>query len=140
MCSSRTNCGCPIVIAIAIILGIVIGILFFNGLIALGTIALPAIGAFGALAMTVMALIAGIGKPETAKCVCKYGTCIVIGSVVSILLAIVALVVTLLAGSIAAAILVGAIGAAFIVTLVGMVLFLLCLVRSNCRCRIECRD
>jgi len=136
----RTNCGCPIIIAISIILGIVVGILFFNGIVALGTIALGVVLAFGALAMVVVALIAGLGRNEANRCACRYGTCIVIGSVLSILLAIVALMVTILAGSIAAAILVGAIGAAFIVTLISMVLFLLCLVRSNCGCRIECRD
>ena len=139
MCG-KINCGCPIIIAIAIILGIVIGILFFNAVIVVGIPALAVVLIFGALALGILALIAGLGKSETAKCVCQYGNCIVLGGVLSIILPVIGLLVTLATASVGIAILIGAIAAAFIITLISLVLFLLCLVRSNCRCKIECRD
>lgn len=136
----KANCGCSIIIAIATILGIIIGILYFIGAIATVGIALGVILAFSALALVLITIIAVFARAGSMRCVCKYGTCTVIGSAISIILTIIALSIGLATGSIGIAILIGAISAAFIVTLVSVVLLLLCLVRSSCRCNIECRD
>ena len=134
MCKNNV---CILPVVVAIILGIVIGALFFAGVIAVEIIAVPlVIGiVFAVITLILLYVTAAFGmKKETKECVCDYGRCLALGGFVTLVSAFLALtfLASLIAGGIVSAILIGIFGFALILNFLSFVGLLVCLVRNNC--------
>lgn len=135
MCKNYNVCLLPVVIAV--ILGIVIGTLFFAGIIASGIIAVPLlIGIiFAIITLILLYNTAAFGnKKETKGCICEYGRCLALGGFVTLVSSFLALtfVETIVAGEIVSALLIGFFGFGLILNFLSFVGLLVCLVRNNC--------
>ena len=131
------NNVCVLPLIVAIILGVVIGTLFFFGIIAVGIIAVPVILGlvFAAITLILLYVTAAFGmKKETKECICDYGRCLAIGGFVTLVAGFIALTAigALAAGGILSAILIGIFGFALILNFLSSVGLLVCLLRSNC--------
>ena len=108
------SCKCIISATVSILIGVVVGILFFIGtLTGIATAIIIAL-IFAALALLILTII-GASKKEN-KCVCKIGKCALIGAILTLILGLIASVLTIATGSIGFAILIGLLGAAFFFT------------------------
>lgn len=134
MCNSN-NCLASIIIGV--IAGVIIGLLFFFALIPEIVTAIIVALIFASIALVLITIISAITEKGAEKCVCKEGRCIVIGSLGTIALGIIALAITLTTGSVGIAILVGLLGAFLVGTLTSVLFFELCLVKTNCKKRLE---
>ena len=135
MCKNCNVCVLPVVIAI--ILGVVIGALFFAGTIAAGIIGVPLlIGIiFAIITLILLYNTAAFGnKKETRECVCEYGRCLSLGGFVTLVASFLALtfVDTLAAGAIVSALLIGFFGFGLILTFLSFAYLLVCLINNNC--------
>ena len=135
MCKNYNVCILPVVIAV--ILGVVIGALFFAGTIAAGVIGVPLlIGIiFAIITLILLYNTAAFGvKKETKECVCEYGRCLALGGFVTLVTSFLALTFlgALAAGAIVSALLIGVFGFGLILNFLSFVGLLVCLVRSNC--------
>ena len=135
MCRNYNVCILPVVVAV--ILGIIIGALFFVGTIAAGILAAPIIIAliFATITLILLFVIAAFeNKKETKECVCEYGRCLALGAFVTLVTGFLALtfIATLAAGAIVSALLIGIFGFALILNLLSFVGLLVCLIRGNC--------
>lgn len=129
------KCGCLIPAIISIILGIIVGFISF-------TVAIPgliiaiwiAFGiSIGALILVFLTAIQAQRREEW--CVCKYGSCITMGAITTIIATIIGLSITILTGVLATAILIG-LGTLFLAfTIFSVFEFMMCLVKTNCKCR-----
>ena len=134
MCKNNV---CILPVVVAIILGIVIGALFFAGVIAVEIIAVPLVISivFAVITLILLYVTAAFGmKKETKECVCDYGRCLALGGFVTLVSAFLALtfLASLIAGGIVSAILIGIFGFALILNFLSFVGLLVCLVRNNC--------
>ena len=135
MCKNTNLCILPV--AIAVILGIVIGALFFTGTIAAGIIAVPLIIGiiFAIITLILLYNTAAFGvKKETRECVCEYGRCLALGGFVTLVTSFLALtfVGSLAAGAIVSALLIGIFGFGLILNFLSFVGLLVCLINNNC--------
>ena len=135
MCKNNNVCILPV--AIAVILGIIIGALFFAGIIETGIIAIPLeIGIiFTIITLILLYNTAAFGnKKETKECVCEYGRCLALGGFVTLVSSFLALtfVETLIAGAIVSALLIGVFGFGLILNFLSFVGLFVCLVNNNC--------
>jgi len=108
------SCNCLISATVSILIGVVVGILFFNAILTGIATAIIIALIFAALALLILTII-GASKKEN-KCVCKVGKCALIGAILTIILGLIASVLTIATGSIGFAILIGLLGAAFFFT------------------------
>ena len=134
MCKNNV---CILPLVVSIILGVVIGALFFAGVIAVGVIAVPLVIGIIFAALTLILLyvtVAFVIKKETKECLCGYGRCLALGSFITLVSAFLALtfLASLVAGGIISAILIGIFGFALILNFLSFVGLLVCLVRNNC--------
>ena len=134
MCKNSNACILPVVIAV--ILGIVIGALFFAGTITAGVIAVPLlIGIiFAIITLILLYNTAAFGiRKETRECVSEYGKCLALGGLVTVVTAFLALtfVETLAVGAIVSALLVGIFGFGLILNFLSFVGLLVCLINNN---------
>ena len=134
MCKNSSACVLPVVIAV--ILGIVIGTLFFAGTITAEVIAVPLlIGIiFAIITLILLYNTAAFGvKKETRECVSEYGKCLALGGLVTVVTAFLALtfVDTLAVGAIVSALLVGIFGFGLILNFLSFVGLLVCLINNN---------
>ena len=141
MCKNYNVCILPVVIAV--ILGIVIGALFFNGTIAAGIIAVPLIIGiiFEIIKLILLYNTAAFGnKKETKECICEYGRCLTLGGLVALTSSFLALTFldTLLAGAVVSALLIGIFGFGLILNFLSFVGLLVCLINNNCYRNIYC--
>lgn len=135
MCKNYNVCILPVVIAV--ILGVVIGALFFAGTIVAGVIGVPLlIGIiFAIITLILLYNTAAFGvKKETKECVCEYGRCLGLGGLVTLVTAFLALTFlgALAAGAIVSALLIGVFGFGLILNFLSFVGLLVCLVNNNC--------
>ena len=135
MCKNYNVCILPVVIAV--ILGVVIGALFFAGTIVAGVIGVPLlIGIiFAIITLILLYNTAAFGvKKETKECVCEYGRCLALGGLVTLVTAFLAITFleTLAAGAIVSALLIGVFGFGLILNFLSFVGLLVCLVNNNC--------
>ena len=142
MCKNNNVCILPVVIAV--ILGIVIGALFFAGTIATEIIAVPLIIGiiFAIITLILLYNTAAFGvKKETKECVCEYGRCLALGGFVTLVTSFLALtfVDTLVAGAIVSALLIGVFGFGLILNFLSFVGLLVCLINNNCNRNIYCK-
>lgn len=129
------RCECFIPAIIGIILGIVVGYLVFNFVIPGLVIAIWIALGISIVSLLLVFLTAIQAQGREEWCVCKYGGCIVIGAIFTIIATIIALSITIVTGILATAILIG-LGTLFLVfTIFSVAEFLLCLVKTNCKCR-----
>ena len=139
--NNKCFCGCLASLTLGIIGGIIIGITFFF----LGaTLSLPLIlwTAFGLTLFSLAVLIFIASNNEyykkTDRCICKFGNCILIGVIGSLIFELILAVATL--GVIATAVLLG-IGAIFFITaIISLLRLVFCLVNSNCMKLPCCRE
>lgn len=134
MCNSN---NCLAAIIIGVIAGVIIGLLFFFALIPGIITAIIVALIFAAISLILITIIAAFVEKDKEKCVCKDGKCIVIGSLGTIVLGIIALAITLTTGSVGVAILIGLLGAFLVETLISVLFLGLCLVKANCKKRLE---
>lgn len=132
------NNVCVLPFVIAVILGIIIGVLFFFGIIAAGIIAIPVSIAliFAAITLILLFVTEAFGmKKETKECICDFGRCLAIGTFVTLVTGFLSLtfVGALAVGSVLSAILIGVFGFAIILNFLSFVGLLACLIRGNCR-------
>lgn len=128
-------CNCLIAAIISAILGIIVGFISFGTAIpGIVTVTWVALGlAIGALVLTFTAGLNSYGKEE--RCICKYGKCIAIGAIGTIIAAIIALAITITTGVVLISILLG-LGVFFLaLTIFSVLEFILCIVESNCKFR-----
>lgn len=135
MCCKGNKCIIPV--AVSVIVGIIIGALFFAGNLAASVILTPIIFAT-AFAGAVIALLfiasAFAIKKEVKKCICEYGKCLTLGGIGTLVVGFIALtfIASLVAGSVGAAFLLGIGGFFLFLTVLSFVGLLVCLISSNC--------
>ena len=142
MCKNNNVCILPVVIAV--ILGIVIGALFFTGTIAAEIIAVPLIIGilFAIITLILLYNTAAFGnKKETKECICEYGRCLILGGLVTLVSSFLALTFleTLIAGAVVSALLIGFFGFGLILNFLSFVGLIVCLVNNNCYRNIYCK-
>ena len=135
MCKNYNVCVLPVVIAV--ILGVVIGALFFVGTIAAGVVGVPLlIGIiFAMITLILLYTTAALAnKKETKEAVCEYGRCLSLGGFVTLVASFLALtfVDTLAVGAIVSALLIGIFGFGLILNFLSFVGLLFCLINNNC--------
>lgn len=108
------SCKCIISATVSILIGVAVGILFFVGILTGIATAIIIALIFAALSLLILTII-GSSKKEN-KCVCKIGKCALIGAILTLILGLIASVLTIATGSIGFAILIGLLGAAFFFT------------------------
>ena len=126
------GCNCVISATASILIGAVIGILFFSALIPAITTAVIIALIFAALTLLLLTII-GVSREEK-ECVCKVGKCVLLGASLTLVLGLISSVLTLATGAIGYAILVGLLGAAFFFTLFGVIELIGCLLK----CKYDC--
>ncbi len=139
---SKTNV-CILPVVVAVILGIIIGALFFGGTIVAGILTVPiAIGLiFAAITLILLFGTSTFGtKKETKECVCEYGRCLALGGFVTLVSGFLALtfIASLATGAIVSALLVGIFGFALILNFLSFVGLLICLIDKNCYRKSPC--
>ena len=137
----RTNL-CILPIVVAAILSIVVGALFFVGIIAAEFVAIPvAIGLiFASITLILLFVTAAFGtKKEIKECICDYGKCLSIGAFITMMAGIIALtfIGTLAIGSIVSALLIGVFAFGIILNFLSFIGLVMCLLRTSCYRR-EC--
>lgn len=129
---------CLILSVISALIGIIVGVLIFVGIIATALLQIPLIFvvAFAGLALILLFLASVFAdKREAKECVCENGICLTIGTIGTLITSIIALTLlaTLAAGSIGTAILLGLVTFFFILTLLNFIGLILCLIKSILR-------
>ena len=135
MCKNSNVCILPVVIAV--ILGVVIGALFFAGTIAAGVVGVPLLIGIIFAIITLILLYntaAFSNKKETRGAVCEYGRCLALGGFVTLVSSFLALtfVDTLAAGAVVSALLIGIFGFGLILNFLSFVGIIVCLINNNC--------
>lgn len=126
-------CG-AVGVVISIILAAVTGIVFANGL--LPTITTAVWIAFGLAVFSLATLIAGgylSSLTRCAKCICKNGTCLLVGAVGTIVAAIIALSITIAVTSTAVIVLIALGAFFFFLMLIALASYIYCLVKNSCK-------
>jgi len=141
MCRDYNVCILPLIVSI--ILGVVIGALFFTGVIAVGILGIPIIVGiiFAIISLILLFVVAAFGiKKETKDCVCEYGSCLALGGLITLVSGFLVLtfIASLVAGAIISALLVGIFGFALILDFLSFVGILICLIRKNCKNKNTC--
>lgn len=133
MCN-KGLCGCACSLTLGIIGGIIIGVVYF---FLAATLSLPVIlwTAFGLTLFALAALIFLLNNEDTERkidrCICKFGNCILIGVIGTLIFELILAVIT--AGVVVTSILIGIAGAFFVIALVSLIRLIFCLVNANCR-------
>lgn len=129
------DCGCLLAAVISAFVGIIIGVLFYFDFI-------PAITttvwiAFGIAIFALIALIsiAAFGNQKVARCICRYGNCLLTGIIGTIIMAIATLAITLTTGNTLTAILIALGGFFTALLIIALICLVDCLIDANCRCR-----
>ena len=135
MCKNNNECILPA--AIAVILGIAIGALFFTGIIETGIIAFPLIAGmvFAIITLILLYFAAAFeNKKETKECICKFGRCLAVGGLVTLVSSFLALTFldVLVAGTIVSAFLIGIFGFGLMLNFLSFAYILICLINNNC--------
>ena len=135
MCRNYNVCLLPGVVAA--IFGIIIGVLFFLGTIAVEIIGTPIIISliFAAVTLILLYVTAAFGeKKQLQECVCGYGRCLIFSGILALAASFIALILidSLVAGSIGFAILIGIGGFAAILNFFSFVGLLSCIIERNC--------
>ena len=129
------NCNCIIKTIISVIIGIIIGILFYFAFIPSIVIALWIAFGISIFSLILLVVVSVFGKEKTEKCICKNGKCLAIPILGTIATSIAAISITLTAYVISRAILIALWGFFFAFLLINLLTFLICLTKSNCRCK-----
>ena len=138
----RTNL-CILPVVVAIILGIVVGVLFFVGTILAEIIALPiAIGLIFAMITLILLFVTVVfgTKKETKECICNYARCLAVGIFVVLVSGIISLtfIETIATGSIIAALLIGVFAFGIILNFLSFIGLFACLIKDNCYKKRDC--
>lgn len=135
MCECR--CGrCILPLIIGIIFGIITAVLVNNGVIINFLPITWATFGIGLLAIVLLILIALFSEDDVDECVCDNGKCLAIGSIGTVLLAVIILAVFTVTAETASVVLFGILGFFFIFTLTSLLQLILCLVDNDC-CNVE---
>lgn len=126
----KRDCNCILILAIAAVLGIIVGVVAFNVAIPGIIIAISVTLALSALILILLTKL--VVKVKDYDCLCNYLRCLALGIVGTIITAIIALSVTIVTGSIAIAILLGLLTAFGLTTLLSFVGLILCIVEKDC--------
>ena len=125
----KKTCECLFLAILSILLGVGIGVLYFNAFLTGIAAAISVAILLAFVALIVLAILAKSGKDK--ECVCKVGKCVLGGSIVTIILGVVASAITLATASIIFAILIGLGGAAFFFTLFTLIALIDCAIECD---------
>ncbi len=129
-------CKCIGTAIISALLGVAVGILFFFSLITALTPAVIIALIFSVVSLLLLTITETSAVRKARECVCKFGKCILIGAIITIILGTVASVLTLIAGSVGFAVLIGLGASAFFFTLFSVAELIGCMIE----CKYECED
>ena len=131
----RRNNNCILILAIAAILGIIVGVVAFNVTIPGIIIAIGVALAFTALILLLFSYVVTKVKGNENECLCNYARCLSLGIVGTIITGVIALSATIVTASVAIAILLGLLTAFALTTLLSFVGLILCIAEKDCfRC------
>ena len=128
----RKDCNCILILAIAAILGIIVGVVAFNVTIPGIIIAISVTLAIAVLILILLTSL--VVKSKEYDCLCNYTKCLALGIIGTVITAIIALSATIVTASVAIAILLGLLTAFGLTTLLSFIGLLLCIINNNC-CR-----
>lgn len=128
---------CMIPIIVAIIVGLLSGVLFYTELITSAIILTPIIFAvsFAGVSLILLFIAAVFAmKKEVKQCICDNGNCIILGGVGTLVTGIIGLayIDSLVAASVLPAVLIGALGFFFVLVFLSLISLIICVVKSNC--------
>lgn len=131
------NCdnGCLLATVISIFLGAIIGVLFYFGFISAFVVGTWVAFGIAVLALVGLVVIGNNRDKNNNICICAYGRCLLAGIIGTIVSAIVALAIELTTASVVSAIVAAVLGLFFSLLIITIVLFIKCLIETNCRFR-----
>lgn len=129
------DCGCLLAGVISTFVGIIIGVLFYFSLIPAITTAIWIAFGIAVFALVTLISIAAFGNQKVARCICRYGNCLLVGIIGTIITTIVALTITLTTGNALIAILIALAGFFVSLLIIALICLVDCLIDANCRCR-----
>ncbi len=94
----KRNNNCVLILAIAAVLGIIVGVVAFNVAIPGIIIAIGVALAFTALILLLLTGIVVKGKNNNNECLCNYTRCLSLGIVGTIITGVIALSITIVTG------------------------------------------
>ena len=127
----KKNCGgCIISAIIALVLAILAGV-FYDAAVVTGIVGLlyTIIGLAAFFLITLIGTIL-LGKRKEDYCVCKNGTCVLIGSLGAIISS--ALTIALAVSATLTAVLIGIVTFFIVLAIIEFFLFILCQIQTNC--------
>ncbi len=129
----KKSCGgCIISAIIALILAILAGV-FYSSAVVTGIAALLyTIIGFSAFFLIALIVISLFGRKREEYCVCKNGTCVLIGSLGAIIAS--ALTIALTVSATATAVLIGIVTFFIVLAIIEFFSLIQCLVKANCVC------
>lgn len=126
----RKDCNCILILAIAAVLGIIVGVVSFNVVIPGIIIAISITLALAALILVLLTAL--VVKVKEYDCLCNYSKCLALGIVGTVITAVIALSATIVTASVAIAILLGLLTAFGLTTLLSFIGLILCIINKNC--------
>ena len=136
----RRNNNCVLILAIAAVLGIIVGVVAFNVVIPGIIIAIGVVLALTALILLLLSFIVLKVKGNENECLCSYIRCLGLGIVGTIITGIIALSITIATASVAIAILLGLLTAFALTTLLAFVGLIVCIAEKDCyKCVCDCK-
>lgn len=128
----KGSCTCILIWAVALILGIIVGVFSFTTAIPGIITALWIAFGTGTFAVALVALLAIATKIR--KCLCRNGRCLIISAIGTIITTIIALSITITTASVLISILIAVATFFLASTIFNILKLLLCLVDVNCGC------
>lgn len=135
MCLKINKCFSTAIVSVLI--GIAIGILFFNGILTGIEAGIIIALIFAGLSLLMLTIIGTSDRRKIKECTYDIGICAVIGAILTIIVGIIANTITVIIGSVGFAILIGVGGAAFFFTLFVIAQLIGCLLECNEDCKYE---
>ena len=126
----KRDCNCILILAIAAVLGIIVGVVAFNVAIPGIIIAISVTLALTALILLLLTIL--VVKVKEYECLCDYSKCLALGIIGTVITAVIALSVTIITASVGIAILLGLLTAFGLTTLLSFIGLILCIINKNC--------
>lgn len=121
-------CGCLIAFITSVVLGIIIGALYFTAVISAITTALWISLGIAGVALVLFTLILLFARREAETCIISNGPCLVTGIIGTIVSLLIAFTVTLATGTVVSAVIVGFVAFFVFLTILSLLQLLLCLI------------
>ncbi len=131
----NNDCWCLLATVAGIFIGVILGLVYFFGLIPAVLTSVNALIVLAAVFLVVLILIGATAGTKVARCVCGNGNCLLAGIVGTIVVGLIATAVNLATITIANAVIIGLFGLFATLFIIAAVVFAKCIIETNCRCR-----